>query len=84
MPGNSLWLVPPPSHPLTVVLSKLIAEKLPPLFASRDSAVPKFQPHITITSDISTDIPTAEVQNYLDGLSLPTELPVKFESVEVG
>ena len=80
MPGNSLWLIPPPSHPLTATLQHLITNSLPSLFPS---PVPNFQPHITITSDIPLSSP-AEAQQLLASLALPTSLPVKLKSIEAG
>ena len=84
MPGNSLWLVPPHNHPLNGTLTKLIQEVLPALFISRNFPVPKFSPHITITSDIPHEISAEETQKLLDELPLPKSLPVKLKSVEAG
>ncbi|KAK4033775.1 hypothetical protein C8A01DRAFT_39745, partial [Parachaetomium inaequale] len=60
MPGSSLWLLPPESHPLHPLLKTLITTTLPSNFpreaASAPRVVPHFFPaHVTLTSGIDPD-----------------------------
>ena len=71
MPGSSLWLLPPPSHPLHSTLQTLIRTTLPAHFpreaASSPQVVPHFFPaHITLTSDISPETYGADSQGWVD------------------
>ncbi|KAF2796148.1 2, 3 cyclic phosphodiesterase [Melanomma pulvis-pyrius CBS 109.77] len=65
MPGSSLWLLPPPTHPLSTLLSTLI------LKTSRHFNSPHhFVPHITLTADIPPSTHSSP-QSFLDALPLP-------------
>ncbi|KAF2761588.1 2, 3 cyclic phosphodiesterase [Pseudovirgaria hyperparasitica] len=69
MPGSSLWLIPPPSHPLTPILTALITQTLPPRL---DPSAPPFAPHITLTSNIPPSLyATSGPQAWLDALPFP-------------
>ncbi|KAH7021027.1 2',3'-cyclic-nucleotide 3'-phosphodiesterase [Microdochium trichocladiopsis] len=57
MPGSSLWLIPPESHPLHGTITSLIASVLPsnfPTEAGGDGGTSPvlFAPHMTLTSEI--------------------------------
>ena len=57
MPGSSLWLVPPPSHPLHGIITTLITTTLPSKFPSEaggggGSNPVLFATHMTLTSEI--------------------------------
>lgn len=56
MPGSSLWLVPPPSHPLHEVITTLISTTLPSKFPSEAAGGGTnpvlFAAHMTLTSEI--------------------------------
>ncbi|KAK4099463.1 2, 3 cyclic phosphodiesterase [Parathielavia hyrcaniae] len=78
MPGSSLWLLPPESHPLHQILTTLITSTLPATFplesSSTDTSVaPHYFPaHVTLTSGID---PAAaygdEPQRWLDAIPFP-------------
>lgn len=74
MPGSSLWLVPPPDHPVHQILTKLISETLPascPDVAGRDDC-PSFSPHMTLTSNIDPALYGADPQGWLDSVPWPS------------
>ncbi|CAN8105593.1 unnamed protein product [Discula destructiva] len=83
MPGSSLWLVPPSSHPLHSILTTLITSSLPALFpANITPPLPAFAPHLTLTSNIDPSIYGSDPQGWLDSLPLPTAVAsVVFERV---
>lgn len=66
MPGSSLWLLPPPTHPLTPALTSLLDRT-----ASFFSSPHHFLPHVTLTSDVAAATYGADPQAWLDGLDLP-------------
>lgn len=71
MPGSSLWLTPPPSHPLYEILAQLIESTLPKLFSQPDSASPRlpvFAPHLTLTSNIDPAVYGSDPKGWLDSL----------------
>ncbi|GAB1316124.1 hypothetical protein MFIFM68171_06334 [Madurella fahalii] len=73
MPGSSLWLLPPQSHPLHTALSTLISRTLPARFpreaASSASVSPHFfAPHVTLTSEVAPSRYGADPQAWLDGM----------------
>ncbi|KAH7414046.1 2',3'-cyclic-nucleotide 3'-phosphodiesterase [Phaeosphaeria sp. MPI-PUGE-AT-0046c] len=76
MPGSSLWLLPPKSHPLNDTLVTLIEQT-----SSRFGSLNRFIPHITITSEISPSLYAKSPQKWLDSLQLPegNHVKVKFE-----
>lgn len=78
MPGSSLWLLPPKSHPLNDILSSLIDQT-----SSRFSSPHKFIPHVTLTSEISPSTYSSDPQKWLDSLQLPTPslVQVRFEKL---
>ncbi|KAM7203600.1 putative cyclic phosphodiesterase [Naviculisporaceae sp. PSN 640] len=84
MPGSSLWLLPPKSHPLHSILTTLITSTLPSLFPEiippsstenaselhgMDSSV--FPPHMTITSSVCPSLYGSDPQGWLDSLPFP-------------
>lgn len=92
MAGSSLWLVPPPSHPLHEILTTLITTTLPALVppgpappsdktASPPSpSPPTFAPHLTLTSNIdpsSTYATSPSPQAWLDALPFPAGTAVR-------
>ncbi|KAF2496102.1 2, 3 cyclic phosphodiesterase [Lophium mytilinum] len=83
MPGSSLWLLPPPSHPLTPLLTSLISKT-----STRFSSPYTFLPHVTLTSDIPSSIYSSDPQAWLDELAKrfppAAEVSVQFEKLEVG
>ncbi|KAK0616739.1 2',3'-cyclic-nucleotide 3'-phosphodiesterase [Immersiella caudata] len=87
MPGSSLWLLPPPSHPLHSILSTLITTTLPSLFLSESSsstlAPHFFTPHMTLTSEISPSVYGKSPQAWLDSIPFPptSEVHVRFKDV---
>ncbi|KAK4221540.1 putative cyclic phosphodiesterase [Podospora fimiseda] len=88
MPGSSLWLLPPPSHPLFPLLSTLISSTLPlnfPLLTS-SPLLPKhfFTPHMTLTSDISPQTYSSDPQEWLDSIPFPfaKEIKVRFTRIK--
>jgi 2',3'-cyclic-nucleotide 3'-phosphodiesterase len=78
MPGSSLWLLPPKSHPLNEILSGLINQT-----SSRFSSPHRFVPHVTLTSELSPSAYSADPQTWLDSLQLPPQssVQVKFEKL---
>ncbi|KAL2022463.1 hypothetical protein VTK56DRAFT_5292 [Thermocarpiscus australiensis] len=73
MPGSSLWLVPPPSHPLHAALQTLISTTLPARFpreaaGSADVAPHFFPAHLTLTSEVSPERYGDDPQGWLDRL----------------
>ncbi|KAF2637992.1 2, 3 cyclic phosphodiesterase [Massarina eburnea CBS 473.64] len=63
MPGSSLWLLPPPTHPLTPHLTSLIRKT-----SSHFSSPHLFLPHVTLTSGIEPKVYAGGAQAWLDGL----------------
>ncbi|KAI9172672.1 2',3'-cyclic-nucleotide 3'-phosphodiesterase [Paramyrothecium foliicola] len=82
MPGSSLWLIPPADHPLHRVLGKLICTQLPAKFPELTG--PQFDPHMTLTSNISPAVYGDSPQQWLDSIPWPSgkEVQVRFETVE--
>lgn len=81
MPGSSLWLLPPPNHPLTPLLPTLL-QRTRTHFTSPHS----FIPHITLTSSIPTSAhgDGSSPQKWLDGLSFPPaeDVEVRFQGLD--
>lgn len=71
MPGSSLWLVPPPSHPLHDIITKLISTTIPSLFPASSPPPPSFSPHLTLTSNIDPAIYGTDPQAWLDSIPFP-------------
>ncbi|CBX92897.1 similar to 2',3'-cyclic-nucleotide 3'-phosphodiesterase [Plenodomus lingam JN3] len=67
MPGSSLWLLPPPTHPLHTLLPTLISQT-----SSHFHSPHRFLPHITLTSEISASSYSSDPQAWLDALHLPS------------
>ncbi|POS70284.1 2',3'-cyclic-nucleotide 3'-phosphodiesterase [Diaporthe helianthi] len=84
MPGSSLWLTPPPSHPLHETITKLIETALPAQFPDASPRPPNFAPHLTLTSGIDPSIYGDEPQKWLDSIPFPTasKVAVRFERVK--
>ncbi|KAH8880597.1 2',3'-cyclic-nucleotide 3'-phosphodiesterase [Thozetella sp. PMI_491] len=82
MPGSSLWLVPPPSHPLYQILTELIEKKLPASFPGE--SLPVFSPHLTLTSEIPPEVYGDRPQEWLDSIAWPdkSQVAVDFEHVK--
>jgi 2',3'-cyclic-nucleotide 3'-phosphodiesterase len=78
MPGSSLWLIPPPDHPLNPVLSDLVKQT-----SSHFHSKHLFLPHITLTSEIPPSKHSSDPQAWLNSLSFPSkdEVQVKFAKV---
>jgi len=75
MPGSSLWLLPPQSHPLNSKLPTLIDRT-----SSHFGSAHRFLPHITLTSEISASAHSPDPQAWLDALEIPLNdtIAVKF------
>lgn len=72
MAGSSLWLVPPPSHPLYAIIAKLIETNLPAeQFPDATPRPPVFAPHLTLTSNIDPAVYGSDPQAWLDGIPFP-------------
>ncbi|KAF2856418.1 2',3'-cyclic-nucleotide 3'-phosphodiesterase [Plenodomus tracheiphilus IPT5] len=78
MPGSSLWLLPPPTHPLTTTLPTLISKT-----STHFSSPHRFIPHITLTSSIPPSSYINNPQAFLDALVLPSanDVVVTFEAL---
>jgi 2',3'-cyclic-nucleotide 3'-phosphodiesterase len=87
MPGSSLWLLPPPSHPLHSILSTLVTSTLPSLLPAESSsstlAPHFFHPHMTLTSEISPALYGDNPQEWLDSIPFPStsQVRVRFKDV---
>ncbi|KAK7914059.1 hypothetical protein PG985_011762 [Apiospora marii] len=81
MPGSSLWLVPPPSHPLHAIIAELIERTLPSAFP--DLTGPAFAPHMTLTSGIDPAVYGDNPQAWLDAVPWPraADVDVRLEKV---
>lgn len=81
MPGSSLWLIPPSSHPLYKIISELITEDLPSYFPELTG--PPFAPHMTLTSNIDPAVYGDKPQEWLDSIPWPAarDVQVRFETV---
>ncbi|KAK8016897.1 2- 3 cyclic phosphodiesterase [Apiospora rasikravindrae] len=82
MPGSSLWLVPPPTHPLHATIAELIERTLPSTFP--DLTGPAFAPHMTLTSGIDPAVyADAGPQAWLDAVPWPraADVDVRLERV---
>ena len=79
MPGSSLWLLPPQSHPLTPVLTTLIKT-----VSTHFSSPHAFIPHVTLTSEISPSTYEKDPQVWLDSLDFlkADDVSVRFERLE--
>ncbi|OJD37642.1 2 cyclic-nucleotide 3-phosphodiesterase [Diplodia corticola] len=96
MPGFSLWLVPPVASSARAALSALIAESLPAQFPTEQPPPPRFVPHVTLTSDVQSDVfskssdeqqQKRDARAWLEGLAdLPAgrDVRVRFETLDVG
>ncbi|KAK3936584.1 2',3'-cyclic-nucleotide 3'-phosphodiesterase [Diplogelasinospora grovesii] len=87
MPGSSLWLVPPPTHPLHKILTDLITNTLPnkfPEHAPDAGGYPQFPPHMTLTSEVSPSLYNGTPQAWLDSIPWPAagSVKVRFGSVK--
>lgn len=84
MPGSSLWLTPPPSHPLYAILTSLIETSVPNHFPHEAPRPPTFSPHLTLTSNVDPSIYTDQPQAWLDGIEFPSAsgINIKFEKVK--
>jgi 2',3'-cyclic-nucleotide 3'-phosphodiesterase len=84
MGGSSLWLVPPEDSELYKTIHELIINKIPPLYPN--ASPPKFTPHVTLTSDLTSDH-QPEAQQWLDSIALPesvSSMKVTIRHVAVG
>ncbi|KAF1956082.1 2',3'-cyclic-nucleotide 3'-phosphodiesteras-like protein [Byssothecium circinans] len=72
MPCSSLWLLPPPSHPLTAHLTALIQKT-----SSHFHSPHLFIPHITLTSDIKLSACLLDPQAWLNGIQFPEAADVE-------
>ncbi|KAK8075609.1 hypothetical protein PG997_010272 [Apiospora hydei] len=81
MPGSSLWLVPPPTHPLHALIADLIERALPAAFP--DLTGPAFAPHMTLTSGIDPAVYAGGPQAWLDAVPWPraADVEVRLERV---
>jgi 2',3'-cyclic-nucleotide 3'-phosphodiesterase len=80
MPGSSLWLLPPETHPLNQQLTSLIKKT-----ASRFGSSDLFIPHVTLTSDlVEPSSYGSEPQKWLESLELPAGDDVKVEFERLG
>ncbi|KAK4643164.1 hypothetical protein QC761_403970 [Podospora bellae-mahoneyi] len=82
MPGSSLWLLPPVTHPLYSILTKLISSTLPSKCPSEAASSPKvkphfFSPHMTLTSDVPPSVYGSDPQAWLDSIPFPSAEHVK-------
>ncbi|OCL03151.1 2',3'-cyclic-nucleotide 3'-phosphodiesteras-like protein [Glonium stellatum] len=79
MPGSSLWLLPPQSHPLAPLLTTLIKT-----VSAHFNSPHTFVPHVTLTSEISPSIYEKDPQAWLNSLDFPKadDVTVKFERLE--
>ncbi|KAF2266780.1 2',3'-cyclic-nucleotide 3'-phosphodiesterase [Lojkania enalia] len=66
MPGSSLWLLPPTSHPLNAILASLI-QKVSAHFGSPHV----FLPHVTLTSEIQPSSYSLDPQKWLNQIEFP-------------
>lgn len=79
MPGSSLWLLPPESHPVNDKLVSLIKRT-----ASHFGSTDLFIPHITLTSDlVEPSSYGTEPQKWIESLDLPAgaDVRVAFEKL---
>jgi 2',3'-cyclic-nucleotide 3'-phosphodiesterase len=75
MPGSSLWLLPPESHPMNQKLVSLIKRT-----ASHFGSTDLFIPHVTLTSDlVEPSSYGSEPQRWIESLELPAGEDVKIE-----
>jgi 2',3'-cyclic-nucleotide 3'-phosphodiesterase len=79
MPGASLWLLPPENHLLSQDLQSLIRQT-----AAHFGSSELFNPHVTLTSDISSQTYSSDPQAWLDSLQLPAadHIQVLFERLD--
>ncbi|KAF3763447.1 2, 3 cyclic phosphodiesterase [Cryphonectria parasitica EP155] len=84
MPGSSLWLVPPSSHPIHAILAKLISSELPLHLPSASPPPPLFSPHLTLTSNIDPAKYGDDPQGWLNSIPFPSSADVQviFERVK--
>ncbi|KAK7739705.1 hypothetical protein SLS53_005674 [Cytospora paraplurivora] len=84
MPGSSLWLTPPPSHPLYAILTRLIETSVPDHFPHEEPRPPIFSPHLTLTSNIDPGVYGDQPRKWLDSITFPSAsgVDVKFEKVK--
>lgn len=79
MPGSSLWLLPPSTHPLHSILTSLIHQT-----SSHFSSPHHFIPHITLTSEISPTTYSSNPQTFLNNFTFPpvSSIKVRFERLQ--
>lgn len=94
MPGASLWLIAPKQdHPFNKSLLDLITSTIPSNFSQ--AKIPRFTPHVTLTSDIDpskTYSSASSPQAWLDELNIDdlgyrnqfSEVVIELEELEIG
>lgn len=84
MPGSSLWLTPPASHPLHAIITNLIETSIPAHFPNTTPRPPIFSPHLTLTSNVDPGIYADQPQRWLDEIPFPSaeDVNVSFEKVK--
>lgn len=76
MPGSSLWLLPPSSHPLNSLLPTLIDKT-----STHFNSPHRFLPHVTLTSEIDPSAYGSDPKAWLDSLDIQLEVSLEFEKL---
>ncbi|KAI9792860.1 MAG: hypothetical protein M1835_007618 [Candelina submexicana] len=79
-PAQSLWLVPPATHPIHNVLSNLITTQIPSV-PGVTPLPPNFPPHITLTTGIPQNL--ADPQRWLDNIDLGNATQTKVRLLQL-
>lgn len=82
MPGSSLWLiVPQPDHPFNKSMLDLTQDTIKSDFSQ--FKLPKFDPHVTLTSDIEPSTYSSGPQEWLDSLDLNLDFKKELNEVNI-
>ncbi|TGZ78828.1 2, 3 cyclic phosphodiesterase [Ascodesmis nigricans] len=79
---DSIWLIPPPNHPITPLLSRLISTTL---LAHFPPPTHPFPPHITLTSSVPSTLNPSEITSWISTHLSDLPLPeIQFDGVDIG
>lgn len=83
--GLSLWLVPPGNTELRDALADTIARGVSAVI-NDSKPLPRFEPHLTLTSHIPKLSTSHDPQKWLDEIKFPevTEVEVDFQELAIG
>jgi len=85
--GLSLWLVPPEDSEIHDLLADAITRTVPSVLAAKEKdPLPRFEPHVTLASQLPRATIAGDPQTWLDQIDLPitSGVDVDFQELAVG